>query len=90
MTVIQMISHCHQAAMVVVTRKRALETDDDEEDEEELSQKRKHYLKQRYSLQKVSVDGSNSHHSHDLSNSKSGNREKQNKMIPKELTSLKI
>jgi len=55
---------------------RASEMDDDEEDDTELAQKRKHYLKQRYSLQKVSVDGSNSHHSHALSNSKSGNRGK--------------
>ena len=53
------------------------ETDDDEDEEEgELSWKRKNYLKQRYSLQKVSVDGSNSHHSHALSNSNTGNREK--------------
>jgi len=55
-------------------QERALQTDD-EDKEEELSQKRKHYLKQRYYLQKVSVDGSNSHHSHALS-SKSSNREK--------------
>jgi len=57
-------------------RASAEETDEDEEEEEELAQKRKQYLKQRYSSQKVSVDGSNSHHSHALSNSKSGNREK--------------
>jgi len=63
------------------------ETDDDEEEEEELARKRKHYLKQRYSLQKVSVDGSNSMLC--LTVIPETGR-KQSRMIPQELTRLKM
>jgi len=71
-------------------QERAPKMDDEEDDEEELSQKRKHYLKQKVFIAKGFVDGSNSHDFHALSNRKSRNRENHTRMIPQELTGLKM